>query len=153
MSVTGFNNMQRVTRSDGYNLADLNNGFAGVVLSLISDEVWGGGCESSVEVEHRFEVEVADGVVVGWSAGRKRADAAVHFNSDEATGAEKPASDHKMLREVVVPVEGRAYCGGVEHGEADHAVGIQRDLRACQLEFGIGVPKVYGAEPAGRISM
>ena len=110
----------------------MNYRLAGVVLTLISDEVRGGGCESGVEVEHRFEVEMADGVVVGWSAGRKGADAAVYFDADESAGAEKPASDHKVLREVVVPVEGRAWCGGVEHGEADHGVEIQRDLRACQ---------------------
>ena len=127
--------MQRSDRSDRHNLADLNYRVAGVVLSLISNEVGGGGCESCIEVEHRFEVEMTDGVIVGGSAGREGADAAVDFDANKSAGAEKPASDHKVLREVIPPVEDRARCGGVEHGEADHEVGIQRDLGACQLRL------------------
>jgi len=94
------------TPSDWNYFADLDDGVTAEVFALIGDEVRSSGGESGVEVEHGFEVEVADGVIVRGGAGWEGADAAINFDTDEAASSEESASDGKMLAEVVIPVEG-----------------------------------------------
>jgi len=76
---------------------------------------------------------MADGVMVGGRSGRESADAAIDFDADEAVGQKKPAGQHEMRTEVVIPVEGGPGSGGVQHAETDHELGIQGGRRECQL--------------------
>jgi len=94
------------TRSHRYNFADLHNGFAGVIFALICDQFRSGGGEGGIELQHGLEVQVADGVMVGGRPGREGSDAAIDFDADEAVGQKKPARQHEMRTEVVIPVEG-----------------------------------------------
>ena len=117
---------------DRNDFANLDNGVSCVVLALVGDEVGGCGGQGGIEVEHGFEVEMADGVIVRWGAGWEGADAAIDFDPDESAGSEKTARDGEVLAEVVFPVKGGARCGWVEDAEADHGVGIQGGCGRCQ---------------------
>src|SRR6185437_13380348 len=108
-----------------YDFADLDYGFAAVVFALVGNEVGCGGGDGGVEVEHGFEIEMADGVVVRWRAGRKGADAAIDLDAHETARPEELAGEHKVRTEIVVPVEGGFGDGGIHHAKTDHGLGIQ----------------------------
>jgi len=97
--------VMRPRKLDRHDFADLDDRVTAEVFALIGDEVRSSGGESVVEVEHGFEIEMTDGVVVGGGAGWKGADAAVNFDANEAASSEEPARDGEMLAEVVIPVE------------------------------------------------
>ena len=83
--------------SDRHYFTDLDYGIPTVVLALIGDQVGCGGGESRIEMEHRLEIEVADGVVVAWSARWEGADATIYFDANETTGSEKAARYYQVL--------------------------------------------------------
>ena len=111
--------------SNWYDFADLDHGFAAVVFALVGDEVGRCSCERAVEIQHCFEVQVANRVVVGGRAGRKGADAAIDLDADETAGSEKLACKDEVRAEIVLPVKGGPGSGGIHHAETDHELGIQ----------------------------
>ena len=114
--------LRRHYRSNRHNFADLHLRIAAVVFALVGDEFGCGGCEGIVELLHGLEVEVADGMVVRGRAGRKRADASIDLNADEASWPEQLARDDEVRTKVVLPVKGRPWSGGIKHAKSDHGL-------------------------------
>ena len=61
-----------------------------------------------------------DCVVRRGRSRRKAADATVDFSADEPPGSEQFLRKRKMRAEIIVPVEARAWGGGIHHAEPDH---------------------------------
>jgi len=112
-------------RSNGNNFADLDYGFAAEVFPLVSNQFRRAGGERGVELQHGFEIEVTDGVVVRGRARRERADTAIYLDADQTTGQKELACQHEVRAQVVVPVKCRPGDGGVQNGKTDHGLEIQ----------------------------
>src|SRR6185437_13035742 len=101
-------------------LTDLHDAGNISVVSLVGDEFGSGGCKRALEIGQRAEEEMSDCVVRRRRSRRKAADATVDFSADEPPGSEQFLRQGKMRAEIIVPVEARAWGGGIHHAEPDH---------------------------------